>query len=218
MKKYFALLLFLAYSLTFSQKQKTLSTVNGDESNIVVNKNYKPILFGQRMKKYPFNKTTKVKIISYNLEFNKSNAYEPAPPPPKTTEDSIKLKEFYKRPQSIALKEIIGTQSEKGIIETTNLNFEEVSKLSHILYNTCNKYIINIRSQSGCFFPRNAILFYDENDKVFEIFEICFECENSESYPSKFLNWKNTCDQIYPELELFFKAKGLETQYLKNTG
>lgn len=215
-KNFSCVFLILFFSSCFSQKKKEkdlledYSVAHGKN-----NKSYRPISFGQRIKNHPFNKASKIRIVSYNLDFAKNNGYEVPLAPPKTKEDSIKLNEFYNRPKSIDFREIIETQSEKGIVESKALNLEEISKISHIIYNTCEKYFITIRSQSGCFFPRNAIVFYDENDKVFEIMEICFECENIESYPSNFIDWESTCEFIYPELEKFFKDKGLRTQYVK---
>ena len=214
-KKFSFILFILCISLIFGQKKKEKDLL-GDYSTAhgKINKNYQPISLGQRIKNYPFNKASKIKIVSYNLDFAKDNGYEPAPPPPKTKEDSVKLNEFYNRPRSIDFREIIKTQSEKGIVESKTLNLEEISKISHIIFNTCEKYLITMVSQSGCFFPRNAIVFYDENDKVFEIIEICFQCGNLESYPSNFLDWKSICEFMYPELEKFFKSKGLQTQYI----
>lgn len=216
-KKFFFIVFASCFSFIFSQKKRKEKDLLGDYSILhgKINKNYQPISLGQRIKNYPFNKASKIKIVSYNLDFVKNKSYEPSPPPPKTKDDSIQLKEFYNRPKPIDFREILENQSEKEIIESKTLNLEEISKISHIIFNTCEKYYIAMRSQSGCFFPRNAIVFYDENDNVFEIIEICFQCGNLESYPSKFLDWKNTCEFIYPELEKFFQSKGLQTQYMQ---
>ncbi|MFL9833172.1 hypothetical protein [Chryseobacterium terrae] len=214
-KRFFLIVFALCFSFIFSQKNKKekdllegYSTLHGK-----INKNYQPISLGQRIKNYPFNKASKIKIVSYNLDFAKKYSYEPPPPPPQTKDDSIKLKEFYNRSKPIDFREILESPFEKDLIKYKTLNLEEISKLSHIIFNTCEKYYITMRSQVGCFFPRNAIVFYDEADKVFERIEVCFECGNLESYPSEFLNWKNTCEFIYPELEKFFQSKGLQTQY-----
>lgn len=213
-KRYFFILFALSFFSIFSQKKKDV-IVDYSTSHGKINKDYQPISLGQRIKNYPFNKASKIKIVSYNLGFAKSNGFEPAPPPPRTKEDSIKLNEFFNRPKPIDFREIIEHQSEKGITEAKTLNLQEISKISHIIFNTCNKYYITLNSLSGCFFPRNAIVFYDEHDRIFEIIEICFQCNNVESYPSNFLNWENTCEFVYPELEKFFQSKGLQTQYIQ---
>ena len=43
------------------------------------NKNFKPTPFEIRIEKFPFNKATKVKVISYNLDFEKEPIPEPIP-------------------------------------------------------------------------------------------------------------------------------------------
>lgn len=43
---------------------------------------------------------------------------------------------------------------------------------------------------SACYDPRHAILFYDENNKIFGHIEICFDCNGSRSS----VNFKNLSD------------------------
>ncbi|WP_379969455.1 hypothetical protein [Epilithonimonas sp. UC225_85] len=223
MKNYFVLIFILCSVFIFGQKRKNsykknpiaeLNDYSRSESNI--DKNYKPTSFGLRIKNYPFNKATKIKIVSYNLEFAKQTIGRVPPPPPKTKDDSIKLKEFYNLPNSVDFREIVESQSEKDAEQSKILNLTEISRLTHILFNTCSKYFTGLSSRSGCFFPRNAVLFYDENDKIFEIMEICFECGGIETYPNKFFDWQEACEYIYPDLEKFFNENGLKTQYQKN--
>ena len=66
-----------------------------------------------------------------------------------------------------------------------------------------------------CFFPRNAVLFYDENDKVFEILEICFECDRIQFNSEKSLEINAMCDNFYPKIEKYFKQKSIPTQYIE---
>lgn len=215
MRKFSILIFIFCSFFIFGQKKKRKVVPppppSFDFSN-GLNENYKPISFGLRIKNYPFNKATKVKIVSYNLKFAKRTLFEPIPIP-RTKEDSVKVSELVNRPKSIDFRDILETQSEKEVEQSKTLNLNEISQLTHILFNTCNKYYINERSQSGCFFPRNAILFYDENDKIFEIMEICFECGGIETYPNKFFDWKESCEYIYPQLEKFFIRNGLTPQY-----
>lgn len=149
------------------------------------------------------------------MNFAKRTMFEPIPIP-RTKEDSPMVSEIENRPKSIDFRDVLETQSDNRVEQSKTLNLTEISKLTHILFNTCNKYFITERSQSGCFFPRNAVVFYDDNDKIFEIMEICFECGGIETYPNKFFNWRESCEYIYPELEKFFNDNGLETQYQKN--
>lgn len=222
MRKFSVLLFIFCSIFIFGQKKRSNYKKNPIaeldyyiSSEGKLNKDYRPISLGLRIKNYPFNKASKIKIVSYNLQFAKHTYSQPAQPPAKTKEDSLKLNEFYNRPMSIDFRDIIETQSEKEVEESKTLNLNEISQLTHILFNTCNKYYINMRSQSGCFFPRNAVIFYDENDKIFEIMEICFECGGVETSPNKFFDWRESCEYIYPELEKFFNDNGLKTQYQK---
>ncbi len=221
MRKFSVLLFIFCSVLVFGQKKRSIYKKNPiaelddyTASEGKVNKDYIPISFGQRIKNYPFNKASKIKIVSYNLKFAKQTLFEPIPIA-RTKEDSVKVNELVNRPKSIDFRDILETQSERAVEQSKTLNLNEISKLTHILFNTCNKYYIIERSQSGCFFPRNAVIFYDENDKIFEIMEICFECGGIETYPNKFFDWREACEYIYPDLEKFFNDKGFKTQYRK---
>ncbi len=221
MKKISVLIIIFCSIFIFGQKKKSdfnknpiveLNDYTSSEGK--VNKDYKPLSLGLRIKNYPFNKASKIKIVSYNLKFAKQTSFELIPIP-RTKEDSIKVRELVNRPKSIDFRDILEAQSENVVEQSKTLNLNEISKLTHILFNTCNKYHIIERSQSGCFFPRNAIIFYDENDKIFEIMEICFQCGGIETFPSHFFDWKDACAYMYPDLEKFFNDNGLNTQYHK---
>lgn len=183
-------------------------------------KDFKPTPLHKRMATFPFNKATKVKIISYNLNLKRStaNSYTPAPPPPKTKEDSIRLTKYYdsiKKNKKFELREAVDQSVFAGIQESRTLTLSEISELTDVIYNTCDKYYIKLVSSSGCFFPRNAILFYDESDTIFAYFEICFECSGIESSPRNILDPFKTCEYLYPDLQKFFRSKGLTTEYVE---
>ncbi|WP_126651475.1 hypothetical protein [Chryseobacterium aureum] len=183
-------------------------------------KGFKPAPLTIRISTFPFNKATKVQIISYNLNLKRStaNSYMPPPPPPKTRADSCKITKYYdsiKKNAKFELREAVESSTFERIQESKTLTLPEISELSDVLYNTCDKYYIRSVSSSGCFFPRNAILFYDEGDKIFAYFEICFECSAIESSPRNILDPFKTCEYIYPDLQKFFKSKGLTTEYVE---
>lgn len=205
--------LFLAI-FCFSQNKKSKDILSDySTSNAKINKSYKPITLNKRISTYPFNKATKVKIISYNLDFE-GGMYVPPPPPPNKKLDSLELKEYYEKARKpIDLKKIVLHETDKGIAQSKILNLKEISELTDIIYNTCSKYYITNYEVSKCFFPRNAILIYDENEKIIEIIEVCFQCGGIKSSPGEIINFNNTCEFIYPELEKFFQSKGLQTQY-----
>jgi hypothetical protein len=72
-------------------------------------------------------------------------------------------------------------------IEKIELNQNQIDSLSHILINYKLKndklpetYTVYA---SGCYEPRNAILFLDSKDTVISYFEICFECHQFSQMP-----------------------------------
>jgi hypothetical protein len=72
-------------------------------------------------------------------------------------------------------------------IEMIELNQNQIDSLSHILINYKLKndklpetYTVYA---SGCYEPRNAILFLDTNNTVISYFEICFECHEFSQLP-----------------------------------
>ncbi|WP_278381031.1 hypothetical protein [Chryseobacterium arthrosphaerae] len=223
-QKIFLILLSFCFAFSFSQKKKKKpADLLAEYHNYKVgslNKNFKPVPLHKRIDKFPFSKAARVKIVSYNLNLKKSAAmsYTPPPPPPKTKEDSIRLTRYYdsiKKNKDFELREAVDHSDFTGIQESRTLTLSEISELTDIIYNTCEKYNIGFVSTSGCFFPRNAILLYDENDHIFAYFEICFECSAIESSPRKMLEPLETCEYLYPELEKFFKSKGVSTQFIE---
>lgn len=60
-----------------------------------------------------------------------------------------------------------------------------------------------------CYNPRNAILFLDIDNKVFEFIEICFECDKTEESSDK-VNLGIMCNQKLDMVKEFFKEVGVE--------
>lgn len=200
-------ILLLLFSLTWGQKKKTLPAPN-NLLNGFINKSYKPKSLSSNIKNFPFNKASKVKLISYNLDFKKE-PYD-LPPSPK---DSVAIKNYKNRKKTVTLADIIADKDLTGIQQQKSLNLIEIQQLTHILYNACGKYLIGLSSSGGCYFPRNALLFYDENDKIFAYFEICFQCSRYESEPKGLFEDLFYCEDMYSLLNKFFNSTGIETQY-----
>ncbi|KPE52725.1 hypothetical protein [Chryseobacterium indologenes] len=217
------LLFSVIFLLSFGQKKKKANVDLLSEYSSYrdgdLRKDFKPIAPEKRATRFPFNKATQIKIISYNLNLKRTGAgYTPPPPLPKTKEDSINLTKYYdsiKKNVKLELREAVKHSDFEDIQESKTLTRSEISELTDVIYNTCNKYYISVVSTNGCFFPRNAILFYDKNDKVFAYFEICFECSGIVSSPKNMLAPIEACEYLYPELEKFFKSKGVTTQFIE---
>lgn len=211
MKKTFSILLIAFSTFSFSQKkkQKNIPPPPSFDLNNRVSKNFKPTPFEVRVKNFPFSKAIKVKIISYNLDFKKEPIY--TPPPPK---DSVAIQEYVKRKISVKISDIISGNFNE-VSQQKNLNISEIKELTNIIYNTCGKYSSGVYSQNGCFFPRNAILFYDENDTIFAHIEICFQCGTRQENPEGLLGWESLCNEMDADLEVFFNKIGIKTEYSK---
>lgn len=222
-KKLFIAALVCLFSFSFAQKKKKARDLTAElhlYSYGEIDKNFKPIPLQKRIAKFPFNKAAKVTLISYNLNSNRKISYIPPPPPePKTKSDSVNVAQYHETYKNdvkpFDIKELIEKGGDKGIQESRTLTLTEISELTHILYNTCGKYYTGITSTTGCFFPRNAILLYDEHDKIFAYFDICFECDGIETSPREMLDIADMCEFLYPDLKKFFQNKGLTTDYVE---
>ena len=208
MKNILATIFFFIFSFSFSQKRKAPPPSGISYHNI--NKDFKPATFNNRIKNFPFNKTSKIKFLSYNLDFKKEPIYTPPPP-----NDSIAIRNYENRKFPVKLSDILSDKSLEGAQQQKNLNLIEIEELSNIILNECAKYTTGLINIHGCYFPRNAILFYDENDKIFAYFEICFECGGFKSDPKKLFEHDFICEDVYNKLEKFFNKTGIKTQYIK---
>lgn len=115
--------------------------------------------FAERLKKYPFNLTTQIQLVSF-----------------KGGVDTSQLQDMKNLD---SLPRLNDTVCYSKLTELKSITFSQVDKLTDILYNYGYGGAVYIGSISLCYFPRNAILFLDKNGKVFEYIEICFECSKT---------------------------------------
>ena len=144
MKK-FPLLIFVFCSiLIFGQKKKRKIVPPPPppsfDSGNRINKDFRPTSFENRIKNFPFNKATKVKIVSYNLDFKKEPIPELIP-----MNDSVAIGKAKNRKNPVIISDVISGDF-KGISQQKNLNISEIKELTNILYNTCGKYSTGIYS------------------------------------------------------------------------
>lgn len=143
----------------------------------------------QRQAFYPFNKATRLKIVSFKQTENEGDKRKAAKWGLPVLNDTIC---FSKLDQ---------------IIELTPA---QTDTLTDILYNTCSRWTITETSTMGCYFPRNAILFFDSTGNSFAYIEICFECHGIRNSNSAIVN-PEACDLMYHDLQSFFSTQGLKT-------
>jgi hypothetical protein len=184
------LLLFiciLTSSLSFGQKKKyppppPLFT------NFVRNNTIKYSL-QKRISFYPFSKSSQIKIVSFGLQL-----------------DSVQRKEenYYKLPMRN------DTICFSKLDESKSLTLNQIDTLTDILYNECSRWNIRAVDEYGCYFPRNAILFFDNSGKVFEYIEICFECLGLKLSSTK-IKPPDLCNDMYNHLQSYFKKIDIQT-------
>jgi hypothetical protein len=93
--------------------------------------------------------------------------------------------------------------------------FKEISNAkdkSKIMQITLNKYIgpsYGKTDFSLCYEPRNGVVFYNKQNKILLILEICFECNNQITIRQN-NSYGGVCEETIKELHLFFEQKGIE--------
>jgi hypothetical protein len=145
--------------------------------------------FSVRLKNYPFNTTSQVKLVSFLQKLDNDNA-----------DDENKYTELPKLNDTICYSKLH---------EIKNLSITEIDTLTDILYNTGFRGPTIRESEIGCYEPRNAILFIDKNGQTFEYIEICFQCEKV-TVSSDRITIGEICNQKFSLIKRFFKSKGIK--------
>lgn len=168
----------------------------------------------ERNKIFPFNKTKKIVLVAF-----------PAPNMIVVNEDSSeeKIDSLSLSKMGFKITETINLPSknnikEYNITEKIELNSIQINELSNLVINykiKKNYKGITIRG-GGCFFPRNAILFLDEKDKIVSYIEICFECIQFYQMPEvtipnfNILCQMDECSDMIGLFKTFFKSSGIK--------
>ena len=139
--------------------------------------------------------------------------------------DTVKIVSFDNRPDANGIIEIGGNRlpMKNGKIdftkldETKQLNEAQIDTLTDILYNIGNRGEISVITESGCYNPRNAIVFVNKKGKSFAFLELCFECEGKRA-SSKKVKTGDFCNEKYDLLKAFFARAGIEIGITKGIG
>ena len=103
-----------------------------------------------------------------------------------------------------------GKLNYSSIIEIKELNSEQIAKLTNIIYNTRVRKPSNYADPGyKCYNPRNALIFYDRDGKIFDYLEVCFECLQEESQSHK-ITIGTYCNQKYDLLKSIFIDVGIK--------
>jgi hypothetical protein len=159
----------------------------------------------QRLKRYPFSKATKILVVSYdgtpepNMEITTNG----------DTLDAITHKKYSDhRPHGLHFNK--DTLDYVSLFEIKQLTQRLINRLTNIMYNTdyCvpNHYA---HPSHSCFNPRNALIFYDKNGKVFDYLEICFECDQIKSKSDR-IYFNSACTQGLDYVKKFLIDAGIK--------
>ena len=159
----------------------------------------------QRIKRYPFSKATKILAVSYygtgepNIEITANGD---------TLEALTHRKYSEHRPHGLYFDN--DTLNHASIFEMKRLTPKQINRLTNILYNTDYR-IANNYAHPGhsCFNPRNALIFYDKNGKVFDYLEICFECDQIISKSDR-IYFNSACTQKLDLVKKFLVDVGIK--------
>lgn len=94
------------------------------------------------------------------------------------------------------------------LFEVKTLTLPQVDSLTNIMYNIGFGGTILIVEEMACYNPRNAILFIDNSDRVFEYIEICFECEQTVSSSDK-IDFGEVCNEKFKLIKKQFLNAGI---------
>ncbi|MBA5793227.1 hypothetical protein H1R17_08310 [Flavobacterium sp. xlx-214] len=155
----------------------------------------------QRNQKYPFNKATKIVFASFKGDESKL-------PKNKRSKDYDGERALYVEGQIMQIYfDILKKRPSKfnpdHFEEKVELSENQKNELTDLIFNVGNNIYV---SGAKCYMPRNAILFFGDNNKLIEFVEICFECNNYRTSNEK-IDLNNNCgEKLYLLKEQFSKA------------
>jgi hypothetical protein len=168
---------------------------NPSEDDCVFTKQFN---VNQRLKRYPFYKAKRIIAVSYlplatNIE--------------SLITDTIKIPDtVYK----VGLHIKNGKLNRSSIIEIKELNSSEIDTLTNIIYNTKVRKPSNyVTTGHNCYIPRNALIFYDKDGKIFDHLEVCFKCLQYDSQSHK-ITVGSYCNQKFDLLKSIFIDIGIK--------
>jgi hypothetical protein len=86
---------------------------------------------------------------------------------------------------------------------------EDLNTIFNILY--VHRIESNLITNTDCYEPRNGIVFYDKDNKVFAFFEICFQCRGQKT-TKKIPKLDRLTPSDYYELRDLFEKYGINTK------
>jgi len=94
------------------------------------------------------------------------------------------------------------------LFEVKTLTLRQIDSLTNVMYNIGFGGTILIVQEINCYNPRNAILFIDNTEKVFEFIEICFECQQTVNSSDK-IDFGEVCNEKFSLIKQQFLSAGI---------
>ena len=86
--------------------------------------------------------------------------------------------------------------------------------MTNIIFNIGYRGKISFLEATGCYNPRNAVLFFDSKNNLLEFIELCFECQGHRLSSDK-IELGDLCNQKYTLLKEFFSKAGIQVGTVK---
>lgn len=185
------ILLLFSSTVTFSQTKKKKYKNESDKLTCLKKAE---IGVEERLANYPYNLATQVKIVSFKDK----------------SEDvfkSIIVGEALQEYLDLLVAEK-DTLIENRFDEIEVLTFEQIEELTHIIYNYGYESETDLIIVTKCYRPKNAILFYDNSNKLIGFIELCFRCSRYRTNDTG-INLGEECTEKIGLLKTFFKSCGI---------
>jgi sporulation protein YlmC with PRC-barrel domain len=170
----------------------------------------------KRLNTFPFNNAKKVLLISFYPTQRVVNIIDKNGNIKEEVKDSI----WKAKMESTSLKTFHIKEAEFDYYanEVYELNSKEINELSNLILNfkIKKKTSLLIEQIPGCYEPRNAILFLDENENVISRIEICFACNGIYQLPKETIKdfslfpHIDICSEIFNHYKKIFRNGGIK--------
>lgn len=150
------LVILICFGFSAHSQKKDKNTVRTSESSCIRKSN---IAFSKRAQYFPYNSHSQVKLISFKSE-----------------KALIAGPDLMKYLDSLVLN--FGVFDEKEFFESTTLTSDQIENLTDLVFNIgSNSRNVDI---SSCYSSRNAIIFLDEQSRVYALSNYALNATNTE--------------------------------------
>lgn len=165
----------------------------------------------ERNQNYPYNKSSRIAFVSFLGKIDKLPKKEKI----ELDDDEIYFEEVY-TPLSVMigyfniLKEDFSRYNPKDFEESIDLDEYQKNELTDLIFNFGYRKYNGKFKTANCYTPRNAILFFDGNDELFEFVEICFECYKYRTSNDELFDLGEDCSDKTILLQNLFSKVGIK--------